>query len=563
MSLTSKEITEILLEHSYIDELSLLAAKKESELIGTDIVTYLLTEKLLTNQLLGQAIAEHYQLKYFDLGASSNVPSNEIILKLPEFLAVKYKMILVKEDKNSVTITLEDPSVIPSVERRLTQLFSGRKIIYTYSLLEDIETLLINYRKPLETRLKKIIKSAVHFAPEIINEIIQEALEFKASDIHFEPQEDGVRLRFRIDGILKEATVIPKELYGNILNRIKVLSRLRIDEHFSAQDGAIRIDYDEKTIDLRVSVVPALDGETIVIRILSVYIKNFTLEDLGVSVKDRKILENSYKKPFGMILATGPTGSGKTTTLYSILKILNVPEVNITTIEDPVEYKVTGVNQIQVNNETNLTFAKGLRSIVRQDPNIILVGEIRDTETAEIAVNAALTGHLMLSTFHANDAASSIPRLLDIGIEPFLLASTLNVIISQRLARRVCAHCKYSIDFTMSELAEYIPKPANYFDTKMATLYSGKGCERCNGTGYKGRIALYELIYITGEMQELILRAPSSKEIWDLASKQGARSFFDDGVEKVKLGLISVEELIRVAPVKTNSKDIYEEAKEK
>ncbi len=561
MSLSTKEISEILIDHSYIDTKSIEEAQAEADSLGVDLINYLLGEKLLTTQLLGQAIAEHYNLKYFDLGSTSNVPPSEVILKLPEYIASKYKMLLVKEEKSSVTIAIDDPTAIPSVEKRVNQLFAGKKVIYVYSLLEDIESILISYRKPLQTRLKKIIKSAVHFAPEIVSEIIDEALEFKASDIHFEPAETGVRLRFRIDGILKEVTTVPKELYGNILNRVKVLARLRIDEHFSSQDGAIRMEYDDKSIDLRVSIVPVLDGETIVIRILSVYIKNFTLEDLGVSSRDRKILEKSYKKPFGMILATGPTGSGKTTTLYSILKILNAPEVNITTIEDPVEYKISGVNQIQVNNETNLTFAKGLRSIVRQDPNIILVGEIRDTETAEIAVNAALTGHLLLSTFHANDAATSIPRLLDMKIEPFLLASTLNVVIAQRLARRVCPHCKYSIDFTMSELSDYINKPSNYFDTKIATLYSGKGCERCNGTGYKGRIALYEIIYVTSEMQELILSSPSSKEVWDLASKQGAKSFFDDGIEKIKLGLISIEELIRVAPIKQSSKAIYEEAK--
>lgn len=249
-----------------------------------------------------------------------------------------------------------------------------------------------------------------------------------------------------------------------------------------------------------------------------------------------------------MILVAGPTGSGKTTTLYGLLKLVNSPDVNITTIEDPVEYKVLGVNQIQINPQTNLTFAKGLRSIVRQDPDIILVGEIRDNETAEIAVNAALTGHLLYSTFHANDAATAIPRLLDMGIEPFLLASTLEVIVAQRLVRKICDHCKHSVtksagDFTTPQLKSSL----SYFEGKSITLYEGKKCEMCGHTGYKGRTAIFEFIQITPEMQNLILRSPSTQEIWQLARKEGSKTLFEDGIEKVKAGVTTLEELLRVA----------------
>ncbi|MBT4448047.1 MAG: type II/IV secretion system protein, partial [Candidatus Komeilibacteria bacterium] len=270
--------------------------------------------------------------------------------------------------------------------------------------------------------------------------------------------------------------------------------------------------------------------------------------NLGLSIKHQEILEEEARKPFGMILVTGPTGSGKTTTLYALLKLLNKPEVNITTIEDPVEYKIPGINQIQINNQTNLSFAKGLRSIVRQDPDIILVGEIRDEETAEISVNAALTGHLLLSTFHSNDAATAIPRLLDMEVEPFLLASTLELVIAQRLARRICEHCRVSInkeDKVIKKLIKNIdPKLAD----KISTLYKGKGCNICSDTGYSGRTALYEIIKVSAEMQDLILQNPSKQQLWDLAQKQGSVSLFEDGLEKVKSGVTTLEELMRVSP---------------
>jgi type II secretory ATPase GspE/PulE/Tfp pilus assembly ATPase PilB-like protein len=332
-----------------------------------------------------------------------------------------------------------------------------------------------------------------------------------------------------------------------VLNRVKVESGMRIDEHLSAQDGALQRQQDGYTTDLRVSLVPTVNGEKVVMRVLSSYVQNFGLSDIGLDEVHRNLIENYAAKPFGMILTVGPTGSGKSTTLYALLRLLNKPNVNITTIEDPVEYKNAGVNQIQVREQSNLTFAKGLRAIVRQDPNIILVGEIRDRETAEISVNAALTGHLLLSTFHSNDAATAIPRLVEMGIEPFLLASTLEVVIAQRLVRKICSNCRSSLPASqaLAGLKSNAQSLSAYFGPH-DTVYEGKGCNICNNTGFNGRSALFEFIEVTPEMQELILKSPSTREIETLARQQGSVAMFDDGIAKIKSGLTTVAEVVRV-----------------
>ena len=472
-------------------------------------------------------------------------PSKEKVLKIPEATAEKYQIVVFSEDEKSVTVAASDPT-IKGLQEDLKKILK-KNVKLAYGLHEAIEDLFVHYRKPLETRFTKIIREQKKVAPEIIEEIIEDALAYRASDIHFEPRAEMVIVRFRIDGVLHEAGEIPKDQYGNILNRVKVQSRMRIDEHFAAQDGALRYTTNGTTVDMRVSIVPILDGEKIAIRILSEYVRRFTLGELGLSDADQDVFLKAARKPFGMILVSGPTGSGKTTTLYALLSILNRPEVNITTIEDPVEYKINAVNQIQVNTQTNLTFASGLRTIIRQDPNIILVGEIRDPETAEIAANAALTGHLLLSTFHANDAAASIPRLLDMEIAPFLLASTLELVIAQRLARKICQRCRHIFSTDSKEIKSRFPAGA-LWDSKIPTaIYEGKGCEVCNGTGYYGRTALFELIKISPEMHGLILKNPSSGQIRELADKQGFRTLFDDGMDKVERGILTINELLRVS----------------
>lgn len=537
-------ILKILVDNAYVSQDDAQKAFEFSQKNKSSLVEYLLSHKLITKDILGQAMAEFYGIPYADL--NSHPASKEQVLKIPEVLAKKYRLVLFFEDENEVILTTDNPEQ-KRFPAELGRIFGKKKIKLAYSVLEDIDNSFIYYRRSLETRFKKI-KKEESFAPEMIDEIFEDAVMYRASDIHFEPQEKEIIIRFRIDGILQEAGRVSKEYYENILNRVKVQARLRIDEHFCAQDGAIR--YQRRNghmVDMRVSLVPTLDGEKIVIRLLSEYVKGFTMSDLGLSDKDQASLLKASKKPFGMILVTGPTGSGKTTTLYALLKILSCPEVNVTTIEDPVEFKIGEINQIQVNPQTNLTFSEGLRSIVRQDPDIILVGEIRDKETAEIAVNAALTGHILLSTFHANDASSAVPRLLDMGIEHFLMASTMNLVIAQRLVRRICENCRMSEDVESSTLEKIFPPAKEYFKDKKTTLYKGKGCEACNGTGFKGRTAIFEFIEMTREIQDLIVKDPSAKQIWDLAKAQGARSLFDDGVEKVKNGVTTLEELLRVA----------------
>ncbi len=390
-------ISDILLKENYVSKADINKALAYAKANKSTVTEYLLTSGLITKDILGQAMAEFYQVAYADI--NTKTPFREQVVTIPENLATTYNLVLFAQTDTNVTIATNNPRKAKTIQSQLQALFPTKTISFAYSLTEDILACFVHYRKPLATRFSEIVASGDRVAPEIIDEIVADALVFKASDIHFEPQEKEVIVRFRVDGVLHEAGRFSKAVYENILNRIKVQAHLRIDEHFSAQDGAVRYTKNNHVTDMRVSIIPVLDGEKVTIRLLAEYVKGFTFTDLGVSETSKSVFLAAAKKPFGMILVTGPTGSGKTTTLYTLIKLLNSQSVNITTIEDPVEYKIPGVNSIQVNLQTNLTFAKGLRSIVRQDPDIILVGEIRDLETAEIAINAALTGHLLFSTF--------------------------------------------------------------------------------------------------------------------------------------------------------------------
>jgi type IV pilus assembly protein PilB len=542
--LSDKEIQDILLSGSYVTKEDLSQAKENAEKFHTEVIEQLIGSKKITKDLMGQAIAEHFKVPYADL--NTKAPSKDQVLKIPQDIAKQYQVVLFDEKEDQVTVTTDNPKQ-ENLVSAIQGTFKNKKININYSLSEDIKQIFISYRSSLETRFEGIIKAQERVAPEIVEEILSDALAYRSSDIHFEPQKKEVVIRFRVDGVLREAGRIEKKHYENMLNRIKVQAKMRIDEHMETQDGAIRFNISGNTFDVRVSIAPTMEGEKVVMRLLAQYVQSFGMADLGLSATNQEMFEKASKKPFGMILVTGPTGSGKSTTLYATLKSLNRPEVNITTIEDPVEYRLVGVNQIQVNEQKKITFAKGLRSIVRQDPDIILVGEIRDNETAEIAINAALTGHLLLSTFHSNDAATTIPRLLDMGVEPFLMSSTMELIIAQRLVRKVHDNCKHSQTIARADLIKEYPQVASYFSEETVQLYKGKGCKTCKNTGYLGRTAIFEFILMTSELKDLVLTNPSTKQINELARSQGTRSLFEDGIDKVKNGVTTLEELLRVA----------------
>lgn len=536
-----EKIQEILVAQNYVSAENMAKAIDFALKHHSDIKDYLISQELIDKNTLSQAIGEYYKIAYVDL--AKNKPTKEMVLKIPREIAEKYRIVLFSEADGGKYATDIPDEIDQEVE--IAKALGKKKIALHYADKNEIDAALSLYKKSLETRFSYIIKQQQHIAPEILEEIISDALLYRTSDIHFEPQEDDVVVRFRVDGLLQEAGRFKKENYENILNRIKVMSQLRIDEHFAVQDGAIRFPTTNGAIDLRVSITPTLDGEKIVLRMLAEYVKNLVLSEIGLSKEYEEAILQSAKKPFGMIIVVGPTGSGKTTTLYSIIKHINDTSINITTIEDPVEYKIVGINQIQVNIAKKITFADGLKSIVRQDPDVILVGEIRDEETAEISVNAALTGHLLFSTFHANDAATAIPRLLEMGVEPFLLSSTLELLISQRLARKLCTYCRYSVDMTREKIEEIKKGVGKHFPKKF-NIYEAKGCQNCNGTGYLGRIGLFEFIKMTRELKELVLTNPSTDKIWNLAKRQGSKTMLSDGIDKIKQGLTSVEEVFRV-----------------
>jgi len=591
MPLNDTDLGKILVEQSYLSVEELEKAQEQATQREVPLKVVLVEQGLLSNELFESALAEYYKLPFFNI--RDTIPTPDLVGLIPEEIARTYSSIVVgRPEESQVFVATADPGnplldealrlnigqatpEYPEAEDPLKKKkkdkdkekdksaarfsFTSQKkeerkkyegqIQLIYAPKQVIDSLFVHYRKPLATRFQAIIDQQKKVAPEIIEEIFNDAIELRASDIHFEPQEHIVIVRFRVDGVMHEAGRIPKEYYEGVVNRIKIAGNMKIDEHFAAQDGAIRYETPSgNTMDIRVSIVPVVDGEKIVLRLLSEYVRTLTLTDLGFSEEFRQILERVAHKPFGMILTCGPTGSGKSTTLYALLKMRNHPDVNISTIEDPVEYKIPGINHIQVNADTELTFAKGLRALVRQDPNIILVGEIRDGETASIAVNAALTGHLLFSTLHSNDAATAVPRLLEMGVEPFLLASTLEVIIGQRLVRRICSQCRFSYSLSQADAHKLFPGADEFFATKEdVRLYRGKGCDSCGGTGFRGRLGIYELLVVTPEMEQLITARASTTDLNNLGRKQGMKLLFDDGFDKVKAGVTTIEELLRVA----------------
>jgi len=533
-------------------------AQKEAKEMNISIEDALIEKGFISDENFGQLIAGFLNVPFINL--RKEAISEEVIRIVPKLVAKTQQIIVFSKTKEGLKVAMTDPGNFEMIDWLKRK--SGEKIIPYYATPRDISGALKHYQKELKKTFEEIIKTEVEAAKErktkaedvpiikIVDTLIEYAYENQTSDIHIEPLETETQIRFRIDGVLHNVLTLPKEIHGLVVTRVKVLSKLRTDEHMAAQDGKFIIKLEEEKFDIRVSIIPVTEGENIVMRLLSERARRFVLEALGLSDRDLKKIQLAIKKPYGMVLATGPTGCGKTTTLYTILKILNTSEINICTIEDPVEYDVEGVSQIQVNPKTNLTFAKGLRSIVRQDPDIMMVGEIRDNETADIAINSAMTGHLVLSTMHANTAATNLPRLIDMGIEPFLIASSINLIIAQRLIRTICTKCRESYEVTKGQLKklnlseDLIEK---FFEGKeKIRCYRGKGCPSCVNTGYAGRSGIFEVLEMEDNIQNLIMQKANADQIQVQAIKNGMTTLLEDGVKKVISGITTIEEVIRV-----------------
>jgi len=542
-------------EFGIIEEKKLTAAFEESKKNNTSFQEYLINNDLISDVDLGKTVAELLHVPSIDL-STTKIPSDLVYL-IPETYARTYKVIAFQETDKEIKIAMVNPTESSLVQQFIEQK-AQKKVSVFYATQRDFEKALKIYKQNLQQsydemikeQVKNIGKDEISEAPieRIVDILIEYAYDNGASDIHIEPEKDGSIVRFRIDGILQEVLHFTPEIDQQVISRIKFLSKLRTDEHLSAQDGKIQTKIENEDLDIRVSIVPIVHGEKCVMRLLSARYRQFGLADLGMRDTDLKKVMDASSKPYGMILSTGPTGSGKTTTMYAILKILNTKERNIATIEDPIEYEIAGLNQIQVNPKTNLTFAEGLRSILRQDPNIIYVGEIRDDDTADIAVNSAMTGHLVLSTLHTNDAATTLPRLLDMDIEPFLVSSTVNIVIAQRLVRKICERCKVSQTEKMIDLEKHFDKKLlqKYFkSSNEARIYIGKGCPVCRNTGYSGRVGIFEILLLSEKIQDLIVAKNDSQKIMQQAVTEGMTTMMDDGLFKAQQGLTTIEEVLR------------------
>lgn len=508
----------------------------------------------IPDSVIGQVIADMYHVPFVDLKKRSIV--ERTLHLIPEVVARNQYIIPFSQDDQYVFVAMADPSRTESAT--YIEKLTGKIVKKYYATKENISDTLSQYKTQLKAELGDLLRKRKPDGKLIINLLnifIEYAFANRASDIHIEPLEHIIIIRFRIDGELHDVAELPLSFLDELISRVKVLSRLRTDEHTSAQDGKFHFELEGQQADIRVSVVPITSGEKIVMRILSERTRSFNLDELGFDEGHRTIVEKNIDRPYGMILATGPTGSGKTSTLYAIVKKVNTRSVNISTIEDPVEYDIDGVNQIQVNQKTNLTFAHGLKAILRQDPDVIMVGEIRDNDTAEIAVNAAMTGHLVLSTLHTNDAPTALPRLLDMDIEPFIIASTINLIIAQRLVRQLCGNCLESYIPDGKQLERLIntltpqERESLRFDSNKARFFKGVGCDVCHNTGYEGRIGIFELLEVSENIRTLIMKRASSDDIRVAARKEHMHSMFFDGLKKVMQGKTSIDEILKATTV--------------
>lgn len=560
MILPDDQLKPLLLASGFIDTAKLEEIATHAIATHISLQRALLEKNVLSDEQLGQIMAAYFQVPFVTL--SKVTIAEDVFHVIPEKIARKYKIVVFSRTDSEIKVAMAEPRVTVLVEMIAKK--TNLKVVIHYATEKDIESTLQIYKKVLQKTIDELLKEDIKRATTLISDdlpiakivdtLIDAAFQDVASDVHIEPEENQLLIRFRIDGVLQDVLRVPKILHDRIMTRIKVLSSLRTDEHMSAQDGKMRLSVADEQLDVRVSILPVTGGEKAVLRLLSSHSREYSLSDLGMNDSDLEKVTNAYNKSYGMILSTGPTGSGKTTSIYAILKILNTREKNITTIEDPVEYRILGANQVQVNVKTNLTFANGLRSVLRQDPNIIFVGEIRDSETAGIAVNAALTGHLVLSTLHTNDAATAIPRLTDMKVEPFLVASTVNIIIAQRLLRKICDSCKTPFAMTRADLEKHVPPVIinkHLGDAQNLSFFQGKGCKVCHNTGYAGRLGIFEVLEVSKDIRKLIAERADSDVINKQAILEGMNTMLDDGIQKVKKGMTTIEEVMRVTKVES------------
>lgn len=555
--LEEKLVEEKVITPSQLQKAKELSSKKEEHLGSLLTKLGYVTEETLLDFLSKQLNVPRVDLKDYD------IDPNVIPLVSAE-TAYRYRFIPLFKIEDVVTIAMADPLDLFALDRIKFEM--GHKIDPVISSEKSVMAAINRFHpqiSPLKGILEKVEEHALEFEDEeklsklqlqriaeeppvvkLVNALIIQAIQTQASDIHIEPQKNDVSVRLRIDGILRKLPSLPKSVCLPVVSRIKILSQLDTTQRRKPQDGRIHFEYEGKPVDLRISVYPAIFGEKIVLRILDLSKAHLKLEDLGMPSDIKNEFSELIQKPNGIILVTGPTGSGKTTTLYSALNSINSERINITTIEDPVEYQLANITQANVDGKFGITFASALRSILRQDPDVILVGEIRDTETAQLAIRAALTGHLVFSTLHTNDAAGAITRLLNLGVEAFLISSSLLCVLAQRLVRVVCPECKSSY-----RPSENLLKDLNLEKEEKMIFYRGKGCPACDNTGYKGRVGIYELLVPNKEVFEMIMTKASAEQIKEMVSKTGTKTLGDDGLGKVSEGVTTIEEVLKATGV--------------
>lgn len=572
-----EQLLQILVEEGKLTEDKAEAVQKEALQAQQSIEDYLSANKLVNDEGLTEARGKLYNIPYVDL--TGKAIDKEVLRLIPEETASHYKVVAYQKSETEINIGIVDPrdfKALEAVEFIMKELnlqpfyyivssanFSN--VLKNYSglgdevseVLELAEDKLKKEETEEELDLSGDLEEVIKKAPvsKIVSIIITHAVDKRASDIHIEPGRKTSRVRYRIDGIMEESLTLPSFLHASVITRIKVLADMRLDETRKPQDGRIRIKLGKKEVNLRVSTLPLVDTEKVVMRILDSSGEVPKLKDLGYTKENIEAIEHSMRRSHGMFLVTGPTGSGKSTTLYTVLNILNEPGVNIITLEDPAEFYIPGVNQSQVNSDVGFTFSSGLRAMLRQDPDIIMVGEIRDRETAELGVNAALTGHLMFSTLHTSSALGAMPRLIEMGLEPYLLAATLSTVIAQRLVRKICDHCKVDIELppkleqrvreSLEALDDKV-KPKAVKDKKKLVFYKGNGCVRCNDSGYKGRTSIAEVIVVDEDLRGIIARGAKLEELDAAAKKLGIINMQQDGLMRALKGDTTVEEVMRV-----------------